>query len=178
MDMSNRDCWPWRSTPIQLLLIVPILCNCGCVGQEFPERSVPKVDSRQLLRPVDIKIHHSTALVRRAAGDDFDGLSVACEAKDRFQDHVKALGTMRFELYSYARSQPANRGPRVGFWPDIRIDSIEAIQQYWDGIWGLYRFNLNWDKPLNPGERFVLEATLTTPEGEQFSDVRTLTVLK
>ena len=107
--------------------------------------------------------------MRKATGGDFDGLVVACEALDRFGDPVKAVGVMYFEAYSYAPSQPDNKGPRVGFWPEVRIDSLESIQQHWDSTLGLYRFNLTWAEQFRSGQRFVLEATLTTPQGQSFS---------
>jgi len=176
--MSIRGCQVVHPLQKRFLLGLTILCLSGCPTREFPKQPIPEIDTRQLLRPVVIKIHHSSAVLRKSAGADFDGLTVACEAKDRFGDPVKALGIMRFELYSYARSQPANKGPRVGFWPGVHIDSLGAIQQYWDAVWGLYRFNLTWDRQVKPGERFVLEATLTTPEGQQLSDSRTLSVLR
>ena len=160
----------------RLLVSLVMLCWCGCVSEEFRKEPVPKIDVRELLEPVRIKVHHSSTVVRKEAGGKFDGLVVACEVKDRFGDPVKALGVMRFEAYAYARSQPGNKGARVGFWPSVSIDSLEAIQQHWDGIWGLYRFNLRWPRQVRVKDRFVLEATLTTPEGEQLSDRRVLEV--
>ena len=159
----------WRGKK-RLLLGMVMLCCCGCVSREFQPRPVPKIDVQELLQPVTIKVHHSSRVLRKEAGGEFDGLIVACEVKDRFGDPVKALGVMRFEAYAYARSQPGNKGARVGFWPSVSIDSLQAIQQHWDGIWGLYRFNLRWQRQVGVRDRFVLEATLTTPEGEQLSD--------
>ena len=155
-----------------LLLSLLALCWCGC--EEFRPRPVPDVDVRELLKPVRIKIHHSSSVERKDAGGKFNGLVVACEVEDRFGDPVKALGVMRFEVYAYARSQPKNKGPRIGFWPNVSIDSLEAIQQHWDGVWGLYRFNLEWQQQVEEKDRFVLEATLTTPEGEQLTDTLVL----
>ena len=155
-----------------LLLSLVLLCWCGC--EEFRPRPVPDVDVRALLEPVRIKIHPSSSIERKKAGGKFDGLVVACEVEDRFGDPVKALGVMRFEVYAYARSQPKNKGPRIGFWPNVSIDSLEAIQQHWDSVWGLYRFNLEWQQQVEDKDRFVLEATLTTPEGEQLTGNRVL----
>ena len=159
------------------LLSVAVFVSAGCPppGPGNQPQS-PPLDSQNLLAPVAIRIHHSSSVMRKAAGGDFDGLVVACEALDRFGDPVKAVGVMRFEVYSYAPSQPDNRGPRLGFWPEVRIDSLQTIQQHWDSIWGLYRFNLNWDQQLSPGQRFVLEATLLTSDGQQFSDSHILHV--
>ena len=86
------------------------------------------------------------------------------------------MGVMRFEAYDYAPSEPENKGPRVAFWQNVRIDSLECTQQYWDSIWGLYRFNLTWELEVRAGQRYVLEATLTRPSGEQFSDIHVLHV--
>ncbi len=169
--MGSREDRALRPSKKRLLLAVMMLCCWGC--SEFQEKPVPDINVASLLQPVTIKIHHSSTVVRKEGGRGFDGLIVACEVRDRFGDPVKALGVMRFEVYSYARSQPSNKGPRVGFW-SVRIDSLEAIQQYWDGIFGVYRFNLRWARPVKVRERFVLEATLITPEGEQLSDRQVL----
>ena len=174
--MGTREDRALRPSKKRLLLGLVILCCCGCVSPEFQPRPVPKINVRELLQPVTVKVHHSSRVVRKEAGGEFDGLIVACEVKDRFGDPVKALGVMRFEAYAYARSQPENKGARVGFWPNVRIDSLQAIQKHWDGIWGLYRFNLRWRMQVRVKDRFVLEATLTTPEGEQLSDSYVLEV--
>ena len=145
-----------------------MLTWAGCLP-EGPGPTGPGLSSQQLLEPVAVKIHPSSAVTDK-------GLAVACEIRDRFGDPVKTIGVMRFEAYSYARSQPANKGPRVGFWPGVRIDSLETIQKHWDGIWGLYRFDLTWDKQFRPGQRFVLVATLTTSGGKQLSDSHVLEV--
>ena len=150
------------------LAAVTLLC-AGCPkpgGRQSPEADLK---TQQLLAPVSIRIHDSSSVMRKATGGDFDGLVVACEALDRFGDPVKAVGVMYFEAYSYAPSQPDNKGPRVGFWPEVRIDSLESIQQHWDSTLGLYRFNLTWAEQFRSGQRFVLEATLTTPQGQSFS---------
>ena len=174
--MGSREDRALRPETSWLLLSLALLCWCGCGSGEFRKEPVPRIDTREMLQPVTIKIHHSSDVLRKEAGGEFDGLIVRCEVKDRFGDQVKALGVMRFEAYDYARSQPDNKGPRVGFWPSVSIDSLEAIQQHWDSIWGLYRFNLKWQRKVNVGDRFVLEVTLTTPEGEQLSDTRVLEV--
>ena len=159
------------------LILSALLCGCSGysppAGQPLPSASL---ESYKLLGPVAIKVHHSSGVMRKAAGGTFDGLVVACEVLDRFDDPIKAVGVMRFEAYDYAPSQPNHKGPRVGFWPEVRIDSLETIQQYWDGVWGLYRFNLNWDQPFRSGQRFVVEATLTSPQGQQFSSSHILQV--
>jgi len=174
--MGSRRDRALRKSKKRLLLGLLMLCCWGCVPGKFDPEPVPKIDVRELLQPVTIKVHHSSSVLRKEAGGRFDGLIVACEVKDRFGDPVKALGVMRFEAYAYARSQPGNKGARVGFWPSVSIDSLQAIQQHWDSIWGLYRFNLRWRRQVSPKDRFVLEATLTTAEGEQLSDMRVIEV--
>ena len=154
-----------------------LLFTCsGCPPPDSPPSPGTSLESYKLLGPVAIKVHPSSGVMRKAAGGTFDGLAVACEILDRFDDPIKAVGVMRFEAYDFAQSQPERKGPRVGFWPDVRVDSLETIQQHWDGVWGLYRFNLNWDHPFRPGQRFVLEATLTSPQGQQFSSSHILQV--
>ena len=171
--MGNRQDRALPLSKIRLLPVLLIVCCCGCISDEFGHEPVPPIE---LLQPVTIKIHHSSTVVRKEAGGKFDGLIVACEVKDRFGDPVKALGAMRFEAYAYARSQPGNKGRRVGFWSRVSIDSLQAIQQHWDGVWGLYRFNLEWQRAVKVKDRFVLEATLTTPEGERLCDSQVLEV--
>ncbi len=174
--MGTRQDRALRPSKKRLLLGLVMLCCCGCVSREFQPRPVPKINVQELLQPVTIKVHHSSRVVRKEAAGEFDGLIVACEVKDRFGDPVKALGVMRFEAYAYARSQPGNKGARVGFWPNVSIDSLQAIRQHWDGIWGLYRFNLKWGRVVKVRDRFLLEATLTTLEGEQLTDRQILEV--
>ena len=151
-----------------LLAITALLAGCS-VGQQTPTGGAA-LRAAPLLGPVAINIHDSSGVVRKKAGGDFDGIIAACEVLDRFGDSIKTMGVMRFEAYEYAPSEPENKGARIGFWPDVRIDSLESIQQHWDSIWGLYRFNLNWKIDAKPGQRYILEATLTTPNGEQLSD--------
>ena len=171
--MGTRQDRALPPSKMRLLPVLVIFCCCGCISDEFHPEPVPKIE---LLQPVTIKIHHSSTVVRKEAGGEFDGLIVACEVKDRFGDPVKALGAMRFEAYAYARSQPGNKGRRVGFWSSVSIDSLQAIQQHWDSVWGLYRFNLEWRRPVKPKQRFVLEVTLSAPQGEQLCDSQVLEV--
>ena len=149
----------------------------GCPRGERPRAGELATRPSALLGPVGIKIHDSSAVMRKEAGGDFDGLVVACEVLDRFDDSIKTMGVMRFEAYDYAPSEPENKGARIGFWPDVRTDSLECTQQYWDSIWGLYRFNLTWEVEVRAGQLYILEATLTTPSGEQFSSNHILRVL-
>ena len=150
-----------------MLTLAALLAGCptgaGTPTSGTAQRPAP------LLAPVAINVHDSSAVVRKSAGGDFDGIIAACEVLDRFGDSIKTMGLMRFEAYEYTPSEPRNKGPRIGFWPDVRIDSLESTQQHWDSIWGLYRFNLTWQVEVRPGQRYILEATLTTPSGEQFS---------
>ena len=160
---SLRMVWGWA------LLFAVMGFLAGCPRGTGPLGGGSATRRSGLLGPVAINIHDSSAVIRKKAGGDFDGLIVACEVLDRFDDSIKAVGVMRFEAYDYAPSEPENKGGRVGFWPGISINSLESIQQHWDDIWGLYRFNLTWEVEVKPGQRFVLEATLTTASGEQFS---------
>ena len=151
------------------ILAVMLLLITGCPGDRQPPAGLPGQRAAPLLGPVAINVHDSSAVARKSAGEEFDGIIAACEVLDRFGDSIKTMGLMRFEAYEYAQSEPENKGPRIGFWPDVRIDSMECIQQHWDSIWGLYRFNLTWQVDVRPGQRYILEATLTTPNGQQFS---------
>ena len=151
------------------LLSVMMAFLAGCPRGGSPSGVGSGTRGSRLLGPVAINIHDSSAIIRKKAGGDFDGIIAACEVLDRFDDSIKTTGVMRFEAYEYAPSEPENKGARIGFWPDVRIDSLESIQQHWDSIWGLYRFNLTWQIDAQSGRRYILEATLTTPDGEQFS---------
>ena len=172
--MGTRAGRTLRLSRAGLLLSLVMLCWCGCMAEEFPRKPVPEVDVGTLLEPVKIKIHHISSVERKESGGKFDGFVVACGIKDFLGDPVKALGVMRFEVYAYARSEPGNKGSRVGFWPNVNIGSVEAIDQHWNSVFGHYRFKLKWQRKVEVKERFVLEATLTTPEGKQLSDRRVL----
>ena len=160
--------------PILLKLLafasLPVLL-LGCNPPVSPDQN-----ALRMLGPAAVRIHDSTKIVQTSAGGDFDGLSVACEVKDGFGDPIKTVGVMRFELYAFAPSQPENRGIRVGFWPDLRLDSNETIREHWDKTFGLFRFKLDWGRQLNPDQRFVLEAVLITHQGSQFTDTKILHV--
>jgi hypothetical protein len=43
---------------------------------------------------------------------------------------------------------------------------------HWDGLTRKYRFRLRWDKPLAPGEPFILEAVFSSPFTERLIDER------
>lgn len=164
-------------TPSPRILQNPLLCGiailllAGCTVPQLPDQK-----ALRLLGPRSIEIHDSSAIVQTSTGGDFDGLSVRCEVKDSFGDSIKTVGVMRFELYTFIPSQPFNKGQRVAFWQDLRIDSVETIREHWDSTLSLYRFDLNWDKQVKPKQRFVLEAVLTTGQGQQFTDNHTLEV--
>ena len=143
----------------------------GCTPPLLPDH-----EALRMLGPAAIEIHDSSKIVQTSAGGDFDGLSIACEVKDGFGDPIKTVGLMRFELYAFAPSQPGNKGARVGFWPDLRLDSNKAIREHWDKTFSLFRFQLDWDKQLSPDQRFVLEAVLSTHQGSQFTDTQILHV--
>ena len=164
-----------RSVGAGVLLVMTALL-AGCGGNNHGPAGRTTLSSSPLIGPVRINVHDSSGIIRKKAGGDFDGIIAACEVLDRFDDSIKAMGVMRFEAYEYAPSEPENKGARIGFWPDVRIDSLESIQQHWDSIWGLYRFNLTWEVEVQAGRRYILEATLTTPSGEQFSSTHRLHV--
>lgn len=98
-----------------------------------------------------------------------DGIEVVLRPLDSFGDQTKAIGTFRFELYTFQKADAEPKGKRVGFWEE-NLCSREMQSLHWDKITRTYRFRLAWTgERIRPG-RYVLEVTYLAPSGLRLTD--------
>ncbi len=162
------------------LIILPLGLICfatGCQIQNHwrifskankPSNS-PATAHQQLsmLMPSQIEILPFTK--PRSWDNDYipDGIEVVLRPLDSFGDQTKAVGTFRFELYTFRKAHADPRGDRIGYW-QVELKSKQAQEEYWDKITRTYRFRLGWTntKQFKPG-KYVLEVTYISPWNER-----------
>jgi len=152
------------------MIVMAAVLLTGCQGAS--KRLETPAEAWRLIRPITLRIHPMTRTASFDENGSHDGLDVRVETADRFGHVTKAVGRFRFEMYHYRRG-PNPRGKRIGLW-EMNVASEEALKKHWLNVFKMFRFNLGWDRPVKPGRRFVLEATLTTPDGRRFTDQKVL----
>jgi len=97
-----------------------------------------------------------------------DGIEVVLRPLDYFGDQTKAVGTFRFELYTFQKADSDPKGERFGFWQED-LTSRQAQEQHWDRITSTYRFRLGWSGPEARPGKYVLEVTYISPDGRRIT---------
>lgn len=139
----------------------------GCDKRPVVHADDPQVAAfLQVLMPRQIEVQKFlTRPVSLGGEGTADGLEVVLAAMDSLGDRVKVVGTFHFELYSRRPASGDRLGQRLAFWP-VKIDSDEALLQYWDRLSRFYRFPLQLPSPpLEPGQ-YILVVRLLSPAGE------------
>ncbi len=138
-----------------------------------PPPAAQKIPSPiHLLLPRSIKIHHftRTRFSSKKGKDGFRGIDVHIAAIDAFDDHTKAFGKFRFEMYSYKPDVPGNRGKQLAVWNENIIKPRKNVL-HWDQSARTYRFKLKWKKSLAK-RNFILVAVFQSPFTRRLFDER------
>ncbi len=121
-----------------------------------------------MLLPTQIKIRSFTKIKPLFGSLVPNGIEVWLEPRDRFDDVVKIVGELYFELYSYRPASGARKGEQLEFW-QVRIGTPAEQQRYWDRVARMYQFPLGWDYAPPPGKKYILSVTYLSPNGERLS---------
>jgi hypothetical protein len=153
-----------------LALLVP-LAACSCTdGFRWGGGGRPvDTEAMAMLLPTKIKIHSFTKIKPLFGSSLPNGIEVWLEPLDRFNDVVKIVGELHFELYTYRQASANRKGEQIEFW-QVRIGSPGEQQRYWDRVARMYQFPLGWDYAPPPGKKYVLLVTYLSPSDERLTD--------
>ena len=98
-------------------------------------------------------------------------LTAFVDVLDCVNSRIKAPGIFRFELYEYVPRSSDSKGTRLFLWPDVDLNDVAVNNNHWREHLRAYEFGLSIDFDLPVQDRFVLEATFTTPAGRRLNDI-------
>jgi hypothetical protein len=131
--------------------------------------SQPVGQTLGLLLPQKIRIHPFTGTRTFSQQGGIKGFDVRIEATDAFGDATKAIGSFRFELYSFKGDSADPKGQRLAVW-NIDVGDFDSNRSYWNGITRTYQFKLGWDEPVPVGRKLVLVAVFQSPYTPRLMD--------
>lgn len=144
----------------------------GCSrATEMSTMDAESAEMIALLMPQSVKIQPFTKPKSFDKDNIPDGIEVLVQPLDEFNDPVKAVGTMQFELYRHRPASGQIKGERIQFW-EVPITSAKHIRQFWDRTAQMYLFKLAVDEiaGLPVGVKYVLTVRYNSPQGEHLED--------
>ena len=104
-------------------------------------------------------------------------IQVYLSVHDQFDNPIKTLGHLRFELFRYRSLHPDPRGRRfeVNGIQEIDLTELKTNQQHWDPITQAYHLTLKPPDWPDNWTKFVLQATFVTPSEYRLEDRITVT---
>jgi len=161
---------------LALVFVATAISSSGLFGcsTRTGEMAMTDTESGQmiaLLMPQSVKIQPFTKPKSFDKDNIPDGIEVLVQPLDKFDDPVKAVGIMQFELYSYRQASGQPKGERIQFW-EVPIASAQQVRQFWDRTAQMYLFKLAVDEigSLPPGQKYVLTVRYNSPQGEHLED--------
>lgn len=142
----------------------------GDAGQFRPEHNVP-VDEVWDIRPVRMRIYPSSRFVRE---DGKPLLEARVEFFDGAGDSTKAVGELRFELFTAGPAAQSSSGQRLYAWA-VPLLTLEQNQLFYDSVTRTYLFRLRLDSLSLIREQTRLKVTLTPTRGARISTESLLT---
>jgi len=144
-----------------LLCLVAIVLGGVCAGCP----PAPKIKPDPSFGPTHVRIHPTFTQVKDWTGDGKpDGFEVVVELLDDFDEPVRGSGTMTFELFRFAKSEPNPAGERlVNPWVGSLL-TREDQAEHWSPALRAYTFQLAYPK-IGTGQSYVLAVTFETPGG-------------
>ena len=162
--------------PVQLRVWAPVMglmALLGCSGNasDMSTMDAESGDMIALLMPQSVKIRPFTKPKSFDNDKIPDGIEVLVQPLDQFDDPVKAVGTMQFELFHYQQASGQIKGERLQFW-EVLIASADQVRDFWDRTAQMYLFQLAVDQieGLPPGRKYVLTVRYNSPQGEHLED--------
>jgi hypothetical protein len=137
-----------------------LLVVAGC-GQTLvhPSAAPPPVDQADLFGPASMQLHPVFTQIKSwTGGPKPDGIEAVLAFEDRFGDPSKAAGSVIFELYTFRKGFPDDRGPRLSEPWTASLSSVDQQQAHWRREIGAYSFLLA-DSGIATNKDYVLTAT-------------------
>ncbi len=155
--------------------LLSLLTACGFKGPGDevslqPEHNVP-VDQIWDIRPVRMRIYPSSRFVRE---DGKPLLEARIEFFDGAGDSSKAVGELRFELFTAGAAAQTSSGQRLYVWA-VPLLTLEQNQLFYDSVTRTYLFRLRLDSLSMIREQTRLKVTLTPTRGARVSTESLLT---
>lgn len=156
-----------------LFCIVVFATIAGCSGPQSGNATAPEAIQDTL--PEKITIHSFSEPQTDSSGKKISSIDLRLVAEDAYGDATKALGTFRFEMYSFRRHNLDPRDERITTW------TIQALEKqtntlYYDDISRMYRFNLRLPQAIPADKRFVIVAVFQSPYTKRLMDTRRFNV--
>jgi hypothetical protein len=167
-------------------LLTSLLLLSGCEqpqpaprSGQFPQPVAPQQDAAKGVgtapaaapvgfSPARIEVLPLTEITDAPAGQQGTQLTIYVSVLDAFGSQMKALGTLRFELYEYIQRSAQMKGQRIAIWPDIDATTPSENQKYWRDFLRAYEFTLAGQ--VTKGVTYVLQATCMLPSGKRLTD--------
>jgi hypothetical protein len=148
-------------------LFVALLIGLGCQ----PTKTYPRSQTdAAMFGPASMRIHPIFTQIKDWTNDGkADGIEALIELQDQFGDPTKASGTVVFELFDFAPTDPDGRGPRlVNPWIGD-LNSIDAQRDRWNRTSRTYSFQLAYPA-VRDDHSYVLTASFEVSGGGRFFD--------
>lgn len=121
-----------------------------------------------IIGPVSVRIHPSFTQVKDWNADgDPDGFEALFEVRDQWNEPIRAVGNVIFEVFEYRQGYPDPRGRRlVDPWA-ASLATVEEQTHRWDRVSRAYKFQLAYPE-VDAGRTYVLAASFETEGGRLF----------
>ncbi len=157
------------------LCIFALILLCGCAPDGATAGSHSRQSNGVCFAPAAVAINRLSEITMIDDYNDYAKIKLFVDVTDEFGDNMKAPGEFRFELYEHRGLSVNNIGSRIYDWPAVDISNIDINQSCWQDSLRTYMFNLNIDRKLNKGSKYVVSVTFINDAGHlRFSNTRTI----
>ncbi len=161
-----------------VLALAAALSACAFKGEDAsPYEGFPG-DIRQgdvwEIRPVRMRVYPSSRFIRE---DNKPLLEARVEFFDASGDSTKAVGEMRFELFTAGAAAQTTSGQRLYAWA-VPMRSMEQNNLFYDSVTRTYLFRLSLDSLSIIRDQTRLKVTLTPVRGPRIDTEALLTIDK
>jgi len=154
-------------------LVAAALVGCNGVQVRSPfGPTPPRAGEVEIPEPINyllpkgISVHSFTRTRTFDEKGNLRGIEVTIKALDAFETETRAFGDFTFELYTYRENHPDPKGPRIAVW-EVPLMDADTNFRHWDRTARVYRFRLQWNRPIPVGQRLILEVVLNSPFTER-----------
>lgn len=161
-----------------MLVLTATLCACMFKGGAADSYEGFPGEIRQgevwEIRPVRMRVYPSSRFIRE---DDKPLLEARVEFFDAAGDSTKAVGEMRFELFTAGAAAQTTSGQRLYAWA-VPMRTLEQNNLFYDSVTRTYLFRLSLDSLSIIRDQTRLKVTLTAAHGPRIDTEALLTLDK
>lgn len=166
----NTPRWVRARTAITHGACVLVLLGgvCGCQDRVSMDPANPQQGiAAKMLVPSAIEVQrYLTKPIRFKGEGPPDGIEVILAARDAQGEEMKVIGSFFFELHKIRHASGDRLGDQISAW-EVKVDTPDALGQYWDRFTRYYRFPLQLQGgTLAPGG-YIMAVRFASPWGEK-----------